>query len=241
MKKNAQQSLQKKIYQDLLQLSEEIVRPLHKIETMPDTKNLSRKNFFSSGIRNLASLLVRPLEKKISRAHGLDVRLLFPPGAVPGEEFRILCSKCGKCAEVCPNQAIQISSGVHGFSNYGYPYINPEAKPCIGCSDLPCVSACEEGALVPISPHEIFLGKAVINQELCLAWQGETCANCSYACRQFQAIVLVEQKPFVDTHLCTGCGICYHACPSEAGAIQIVPRAFHFPSFRLRRQKGRNR
>src|SRR5262245_5949412 len=33
---------------------------------------------------------------------------LRPPGALPESKFRETCSRCGRCAEVCPAQCIKI-------------------------------------------------------------------------------------------------------------------------------------
>jgi len=53
----------------------------------------------------------------------------------PGKYQINVCSQCGKCAEVCPTDAIYLEEGVY--------LINKEE--CIGC--MTCIEACPEGVM----------------------------------------------------------------------------------------------
>ena len=103
-----------------------------------------------------------------------DRLLLRPPGALDEDIFLASCIKCGQCLQVCPPQVIRLAGISQGFG-IGTPYIIPRQGACILCSGLPCVLACQTGALA----HELSLGKdaqmglAVIsNPGTCLSVRG---------------------------------------------------------------------
>jgi pyruvate formate lyase activating enzyme len=72
---------------------------------------------------------------------GLECRWCSNPECIPPHPevgfFKTLCTKCGKCAEVCPEGALNYKEGE-------FPYI--DRKKCTGC-DI-CSSACPYQALV---------------------------------------------------------------------------------------------
>ena len=137
---------------------------------------------------------------------------LRPPGAVPEEIFAGKCLRCGRCVEVCPYHCIELLDIRHGL-HAGTPLIAVEKIPCYLC--MKCVDVCPTGTLQRVEMAETRMGLAVINQFTCAAWNGRAlCRTCYDKCPfKNRAIRLEALKPVVDETVCTGCGLCTHACP----------------------------
>jgi len=168
-----------------------------------------------------AAGLVMAGGSKVRAAVGNKSRsILRPPGAQAEALFQALCIRCGKCAQVCPPNAIQLNGA-------GLPYIDARTKPC-DPSCRKCPTVCPTGALTLAPDEPIFMGTAEVDHETCLAWQGTLCRSCFAACPlQGKALKLDERasvwRPVVDPRHCVGCGICEHVCPAESAAIRIRP------------------
>jgi MauM/NapG family ferredoxin protein len=147
-------------------------------------------------------------------------RLLRPPGALPEAEFLAACLRYGQCAQVCPQQAIQIGRGDKGLT-IGTPYIEPRSSACDLCLD--CSKVCTSKALRTVEKEKVKMGTAVINQDRCLAWQGDECKVCYASCPFYnRAITLAEhKKPVVNPDVCVGCGICEHVCIVTPATITV--------------------
>ena len=76
--------------------------------------------------------------------------LLRPPGAITEQKFLNACTRCEKCIQACPKDAIIKAPKKMGFFIMGTPYIDPLKNPCVMCDDLPCISACPDAALLPV-------------------------------------------------------------------------------------------
>jgi ferredoxin-type protein NapG len=148
--------------------------------------------------------------------------LLRPPGAVAESDFLEACTRCGDCAEVCPHDAIR-EAPARLREAQGTPIIDPHASPCQMCEDLPCISACETGALRSEAPAA--LGAARVSPLDCLNRLSATCSVCVERCPVPGAIDFVADVPEVNERLCTGCGICQHVCPAPQNAILMLPNA----------------
>lgn len=148
--------------------------------------------------------------------------LLRPPGAVAEADFLEACTRCGDCAEICPHDAIR-EAPARLRDAQGTPIIDPHVSPCQMCEDLPCISACETGALRPEAPAA--LGAARISSLDCLNRLSATCSVCIERCPVPGAIDFVGDVPEVNERLCTGCGICQHVCPAPQNAILMLPNA----------------
>jgi len=143
---------------------------------------------------------------------------LRPPGAVPEAEFLERCTKCGDCIDACPHQSIQ------KLLKDGTPAIFPSESPCQLCHDLPCISACQDDALLPLSGLDVVdMGVAVVSASLCTAGNG--CNACVSQCpmkalsMDFSAFSVA-----VDPTRCVGCGLCQFICKTvnDQMAIRVL-------------------
>jgi MauM/NapG family ferredoxin protein len=149
---------------------------------------------------------------------------LRPPGALADDErFTGACSRCGKCAEVCPAQCIKIDE-TRSIAN-GAPYIDPDAMPCILCTGLECMHTCPSGALLPTPLQDIDMGTARWHEPLCLRTHGEPCTMCVDHCPVGGvALELVDNRIVVHEDGCVGCGVCQNNCPTDPKSITVTPR-----------------
>jgi len=172
-------------------------------------------------------------------------KLLRPPGAQDELAFLTSCTRCDKCIPVCPEDSILKATAGAGLG-LGTPYILARSMPCFLCSELPCVKACPEGALVwprrkihgveAEGPRAVHMGTAYVKESRCLTWPDEersaqacrTCVDrCPYpeeAIRMVQSEDGLPPHPVVVEEACTGCGLCCFGCPTMEPAILIEPR-----------------
>lgn len=164
-------------------------------------------------------------------------RVLRPPGAVkPDATFLAACTGCGDCLPVCPTNSIISLERDDGRL---LPVIDPTAKPCYLCEDLPCVTACPDGALVdPGGPERVRMGIAKVEPKRCVTFRGEICRSCYTACPfPDRAIMLIGSRPLVSSSACTGCGLCEHACPEFPKAIHVIAERNLVPGLRIPREE----
>lgn len=215
---------------------------------MPDDESFNRRNFFRQGFKELLRPLTNaagPLEEMIKQLSALDDGAapiakpviqpqpaselkvgipIRPPGALPEQQFRETCSRCGECVKVCPVQCIKIdSSGVKGA---GAPFIDIDSAACVMCDGLLCMNKCPSGALVPTPIGQIDMGTAAWHEVTCLRSHGEQCTICVDECPIGEmAIVVDAEKIKVIEDGCTGCGVCQNRCPTTPKSISVTPRA----------------
>jgi ferredoxin-type protein NapG len=79
------------------------------------------------------------------------------------------------------------------------------------------------------------MGLAVVHKETCIAFWGIQCDVCYRACPLMDEAITLEYdknertgkhaflKPVVNGEICTGCGLCEHACVTEKPAIKVLP------------------
>ena len=127
----------------------------------------------------------------------------------------------------------------------GTPYFVARDVPCYMCDDIPCVPVCPTGALDEASVtndkgeldfREMDMGLAVVDTNSCIAFWGLQCDLCYRACPLMDAAIKLQYnrnprtgkhaflEPVVDMDVCTGCGLCEKACPTEKAAIFVLPR-----------------
>jgi MauM/NapG family ferredoxin protein len=155
----------------------------------------------------------------------MSKQLLRPPGAVPEAEFLGRCIRCGKCAQICPHQAIRVASLLDGLAIMGTPVIRARQAPCYLC--MKCPPVCPSGALDKRvrKREQVRMGVARIDKKDCLNWQGTFCRSCYDHCPLFNEAIIMDSalRPVVNKKKCTGCGVCEHVCPADPAAISITP------------------
>lgn len=200
-----------------------------------ENRNMSRRDLFRGAFlrasRQVSSSTPLPARVPSARsavpppdpADGssqMVVPLLRPPHAVDEQSFLAGCTRCNKCIEACPHDAIGIAPD-RFRSAAGTPYIEPLAAPCWMCPDTPCVPVCEPGVLSFAVPRK--MADAVIQEHDCLAHQDTFCTVCLEQCPIEGAITFENNVPIIHQETCTGCGVCQHVCPAPINAIMILP------------------
>ncbi len=198
-----------------------------------------RGDFFKSLGTLFGGFLAERVEDVVTK---VSPKLQRPPGALDEFAFLTACTRCEKCIEACPQNAL-IKAGPSAGLGLNAPYLEPRSMPCFLCTELPCITACEDGALVWPSvrlkdgtevkgPEAVRMGLAEVNLDLCLTYpregrEPEPCQVCVDRCPYpGVAIHMVEAEggpahPEVIADACTGCGLCVFGCPTPQPAITV--------------------
>ena len=185
----------------------------------------------SSVIAGASAALVA-FQAALYASHG-EADLLRPPGAHGEKDFASRCVKCGKCMEACPYIAIKPARDVAGAA-VGTPMIDARAQACRLCEDFPCVEACPTNALRDIETRsDVKMGIAVIDEDLCIAFQGMRCEVCYRTCPLIDEAIVIDYRlregdaihsvfaPVIDEDKCVGCGLCVERCVVSEPRVAI--------------------
>lgn len=158
--------------------------------------------------------------------------VIRPPGVLSESEFLNKCIRCGNCMKVCPTNGLQPVMFESGLNGVWTPHLVPEIGYCEYNCNL-CGNACPTGAIPKLSVVEKQgkrLGLAGIDRTICVAWaQNKECIVCEEHCPVSGKAVKVYKeagilKPYIDSSLCIGCGICQNKCPTRPlRAIRVKP------------------
>lgn len=161
------------------------------------------------------------------------VDLLRPPGARGEQDFSSRCVKCGKCIEACPYLAIKPARDNAGMA-VGTPMIDARAQACRLCEDFPCVDACPTNALRDVEQRsDVKMGVAVIDEDLCIAFQGMRCEVCYRTCPLIDEAIVIDYRlregdaihsvfaPVIQEDRCVGCGLCVERCVVSEPSMAI--------------------
>ncbi len=205
---------------------------IFQLEEVED-KEYDRRNLLRQGVHYFAKPVVQNVQNKIDSVNkAVDkitkrVPLLRPPGAISEKQFLQSCSRCDECIHACPKDAIQRAPKKMGFLVYNTPYIDPMRNPCVMCTDLPCITACPDKALLPVQElTDVNMGYAILDKKKCQAYGDTFCQQCVIDCPVPGAIFQVQDKPVIDKNICTGCGVCMRSCSTVniPLAIKIKPQ-----------------
>lgn len=151
--------------------------------------------------------------------------LLRPPGAQDEDTLITGCIRCGKCREVCPQNAIGVAHIEDGFLNARTPLMDFKSGWCNFCEDVEggprCAQVCPTHAIPQLASTEsVILGKAELNRNWCLAARGMGCHECVDHCPYDAMEIGSDSVPVVRFDACNGCGACeFHCISMSSGAL----------------------
>ncbi len=207
--------------------------------------DINRRRLIETAV---ASTILYPVMRSSVTAATLPSSdVVRPPGAIAEADFLRRCIKCGQCMRVCPTNVLQPALLEGGFESLWTPMLVNRIGYCEHNCILHC-HVCPTGALVPLTVEKKIgrrpdvpptkIGTAFYDRGRCLPWAMNTeCIVCEEVCPTspkaiwFQDVEVqlrdgstrVFKRPFVDTKLCVGCGICENKCPvHDKPAIRVT-------------------
>ena len=208
-------------------------------DTMSDRRKFILGMARAAGLAGMGALVWSSILEESTAAP----LILRPPAALKEEDFLKTCIKCGLCVTACPYDTLKLAAPGDKLP-MGTPFFNARGIPCYMCEDIPCVPVCPTGALDvdsvttngELDINIARMGVAVVDANACVAFWGIQCDACHRACPLIDEAIVLEYtrnertgkhaflKPVVIPDVCTGCGMCEHACITEKASITVLPR-----------------
>jgi MauM/NapG family ferredoxin protein len=185
-----------------------------------DPRTVDRRGFFTQGLTRALREVVDAFGEKVAPA-----RYVRPPGALPEPAFLGACTRCDKCAEVCPVHAIVKLPTSHGLAA-GTPVLEVATTACIMCETMPCAAACPTAALEvpPWGWRDTRMALIEIDASRCITYRDVECGICARVCPVGEdALKMDERGRPVLGAACTGCGKCISACVTAPSSITARP------------------
>jgi ferredoxin-type protein NapF len=187
--------------------------------------NLSRRYVLGSLAFGAVSALMIKANPLQSESGMKNNRLIRPPGSLPEEKFVSVCTGCGECLKVCPNNALQSTLLEAGLAGLYTPRLVPRIGYCEEFCNF-CGKICPTEAIryLPFEEKRLLqMGVAHIDKTRCIAWDTEKiCLVCNEQCSYHAIIGDDKKRPIIKEEKCTGCGICENKCPVDGEAAIIV-------------------
>jgi len=187
--------------------------------------DLSRRYVLGSiGFGVVSALMIKanPLQSESGMKNN---RLIRPPGSLPEDQFVAVCTGCGECLKVCPNNALQSTLLEAGLAGLYTPRLVPRIGYCEEFCNF-CGRICPTEAIRPLPIEEkrlLQMGVAHIDKTRCIAWDTEKiCLVCNEQCSYLAIIGDDKKRPIIKEEKCTGCGICENKCPVDGESAIVV-------------------
>ncbi|MBB3264597.1 ferredoxin-type protein NapF [Azospirillum sp. OGB3] len=136
------------------------------------------------------------------------------------DRFTDLCTRCGACADSCPEGIVRRGDG-------GFPEIDFRQGECSFCGA--CADSCPEPVFDRTAARPWTLAARI--GPSCLAINRVVCRSCRDACPEsairFALAPGGVAVPTVEDGACTGCGACLAACPADAVTLHPGPETTH--------------
>lgn len=187
-------------------------------------EKIGRRELFLRSIQSVKKTAIQVVDAGIK--FKFRRKIIRPPGAIAEDEFLMACTRCDRCKEACPYNAIHKVDAISSGVLLNTPFIDPLFEPCRYCEDMPCIRSCEDNALL-LENKDKPIGIAVVHREHCLVEQGQYCDYCYNSCPNgLKAIEKGDDGvPIIDVETCIGCGKCAYICVSQTDkAIVISPK-----------------
>ncbi|MEA2062855.1 MAG: 4Fe-4S binding protein, partial [Gemmatimonadota bacterium] len=193
-----------------------------KKETMNSPFLASRRLILGALVGSGLGLIARKTSGFTSKVH------IRPPGALPEEQFKTACLRCGNCGKACPTDIIRSCFDPSDGMGMLTPRIEFDTGYCLpGCTV--CGSVCSSGAIRKFTEPDkkkLYMGIARIKRDGCLLSENKECDLCRRYC-DYDAIVIRQSNcdlsawPEIIEDRCVGCGACMVVCP--VSVIDVLP------------------
>lgn len=191
------------------------------------TRHINRRTFLATGLLAVTAAAADTVEQTCNKFVPGTQRLLpqkyvTPPGVQSREDYLKRCTACGACIAACPSGVLTTSIKEYGLRHALVPVMDFDRSFCrYDC--VKCTEVCPTKALSNLTvkeKHSTVIGKARVAAENCMLYaDGTFCGICERRCPRHAITIITNsdgrKMPQIDSDLCTGCGQCSYACPSE--------------------------